>query len=250
MATKNISAALKRAGKLTRRVTAALRTHAVPAAEKIDEGLRDEEGDAFAMGPALGAVADSLERRLGTYSASQRKVQAERRDDSAAQNTRDTLRDALHQKTSKVGRTINLLYGREVLSQMALVGTVPTTPDTLLTFVGDFLSATEGNGFVLPEVTDEHLTFNFPSARAEIAELHDSFARALETTIKEDKETQQARADRNRIYDAWLQELRFARDIARVVLVRSDQADLASRILPTDRQITGEDPLEEDEDDA
>ncbi len=243
MATKNINVTHQRARVLTQRVNAALLTHAVSAAQKLDKERETAGREIYGFEVPLTRVAQTIQERFDAYSATQHELQNEQLEDSQAQKHRNDLRDQLRARVSQLSRAMELVHGRETVQELALAGSTPTTPDNLLTFAQNFLNATSDENFALPQPSSTLVTLDFNAARGQIETLSKELAVALGGLIQEGKETQQARNQRNETYNAWLKELRFGRDQARSVLRHASQDALAARILPTDRQLTGDEAI-------
>ncbi len=231
---------------LTRKVNTALAEHAIPASLALDVQRQLQEKPPYQKDAFLSRVGDSLKGSLITYSDAQELLQREEGEDGDARDERDETAEALRVSTSLTARSIETTFGRKVLIKMSLAGTVPSAADTLNTFVKAFINATSAEDFAPPAPINPHVAFNFAAARAEIVAQHAALQAALTALTTEERQSQQARSDRDVALAAWRQELRFARDEARSILIRAGKDDLAARILPTDRQIDGAEPIEDD----
>ncbi len=74
-----------------------------------------------------------------------------------------------------------------------------------------------------------------------------ALSQLLDLVAQEARETQAARSDRDAARGRWERELRFDIGIARAVLERNEQADLAARLLPSERQIAHTEPLPDED---
>ncbi|MEL6179516.1 MAG: hypothetical protein AAFS10_11205, partial [Myxococcota bacterium] len=108
--------------------------------------------------------------------------------------------------------------------------------------------------YTLPEPTNPFATaLDMASARVRIEALTTTLERTMGAVEAEVRDDQSARLKRDELFEAWEREVRFARDQARAMMVRAGQKELADRLLPTDNQILGVEPIddpEEDEDPA
>jgi hypothetical protein len=228
------------ASTLTRTVISALATHVAPAGKKLDQELEKPLG----LEAAARALAGQVEKSLGIYGAADEVVEKETGEDADARANVDRSKTTLRQKLMDLTGAVDSGYGRPVVARLALVGVTPTAADQLLTAADKFLQATK-EAPPLPAPKQDWQSLDLAAARADIASARDALRSDLEALAKDTRETQQARSDRDRAHAAWEMDVRFCVSFARMVLVRADLSDLADRLLPTERQVSGVEPPDE-----
>ncbi|MEO1269154.1 MAG: hypothetical protein AAFX99_13715 [Myxococcota bacterium] len=251
MTTTNKS--LRRARVVTRRVTAGLIQHAAPAAETLDAELKAEGEEPLVQAEHMRRLAELTQKRFDRYAQGQSSLGQDERETTEARSARDSASGDLKTTLSQLGSVMRATYGQSSTIQANLSGSVPSVSENLLSFARAFLDATEGD-YTLPEPTNPFATaLDMASARVRIEALTTTLERTMGAVEAEVRDDQSARLKRDELFEAWEREVRFARDQARAMMVRAGQKELADRLLPTDNQILGVEPIddpEEDEDPA
>ncbi len=236
------SQTVENARKLTNAVSTAYESHLAQASAQIDE-----ERVALGAQPLEFAArlegATTLKNLFEAFEASELALAQEVKEDSQARQLRNKKFEELYQVLSRLGAAVEAVYGRDGVRKIQLAGRTPRAISALDKFAQGFLRASEPMPD-LPVVVQSFGSVDLVGARAAVAEMVPALRAAQVTLERDERETQLARYQRNKLHAAWYLELRYHIDLLRATLRRAGQEELAERILPSERQFNTIEPLE------
>jgi hypothetical protein len=223
---------------ISRTVISALRTQGPEYAATIEDLLYPTGSPAVDMTGFMGTLGDYLDRVMERVSKSVSEVINEDEESEQATARVDEAVEAMRDNIIETEYLIGGTYGRKLPTVFGFDGDTPTDPDQLLVAAEQVERALRNGS--LPASTRR----GRPALDKD--DLADTLAvdrRALEVALKanktEDRETQQARAERDNAFDAWRFAYRGVANIATGLFFLARATEMAERVRDTGNRRRG-----------
>ncbi|MFT3768041.1 MAG: hypothetical protein QM820_21540 [Minicystis sp.] len=230
------------------KVVASARTHAAEIAKVLAAKAEEAQGAAKAP-PAkhfeatIEAYAATLEHSAATLRSAELTYSAEQADDVAPREKRDKLTADAFGLMVKVRSTVESTMGAAGLKTYGLEGETPRSPRAVASHMGNVVSLMEKQPAT---VTDElGTTFDTKAAVAVINPKRDALESVLTDVDREARELEDALGKRDRAVEAWIDAYQGVATAFSGMCRLAGRKDLAERVRPTSRTVSGEETGEE-----
>lgn len=235
---------------VSRKVVAAARVHGPEVAPRLAERALAAQGASKA--PKNSAflamfvmLADSLEASAGAVRSTALAYTAEMADDTAPRTARDNANEALLTFVVKLRSTVEDIFGSDGLATYALENESPRTPVPLSNHVESVLTQLAEHP---AEITTElGTTFSTKACASALKKKKAALDAALKTVDREERELEGALGKRNAAIEEWVEVYQGVANTLTGLFRLGGRWDLAERVRPTSRTISGEDAGPPDE---
>jgi hypothetical protein len=230
------------------KVAASAQTHRVEVARALAAQSRAVQGSKTeatteVFETAIGALQDMVERAAFELKKAELTLAAEQADDVVPRSQRDGLTMELGALMTRVRSTVEDAMGPEVLPTYGLEGATPRAARQLANHVANVVSLMEQKP---SEVTTElGSTFSTSATVNAIKPKGAALEAALKVVDREARELEKAQSDRDQAVELWTEIYQGVATALSGLYRLAGRKDLADRVRPTSRTLSGEDAAPE-----
>lgn len=229
---------------VSKKVIAAAQTHGPALAPILADKALAAKGDgdtpkaaAFkAMFASLAAMLTSASNALETAELNH---SAEQADDVGPRTARDKAKEQLLALMVKLGSTVEDALGADGLKAYGLEGDTPRTPKTLATYVGNVIHLMTQTPKQV--TTDVGGTFSTAATVKILQKAKAELDAALADVDREARELEETLGTRDQALSEWADVYQGVANTLTGLFRLAGRRDLAERVRPTSRAVTGED---------
>ncbi|UQA58168.1 hypothetical protein [Polyangium aurulentum] len=194
--------------------------------------------EAFAI--VLGFLAESLAHGADRLDQAELAVVAERADDIPVREQRDSLHADLLSRLVRIRSNVADAVGHDALRTYGLEGATPRTPREATSHAFNVANLLKQKPF---KVEVDGATFDSAGMVATLESKAGALHAALEDIEREDQELADALGRRDRITGTWTDDYQGVADALTGLFRLGGRKDLAERVRPTSRTLSGEEVL-------
>lgn len=228
---------------VTRKVAAAAETHGPNLAPTVAARMQELHGQgaptAVAIASLFAALDGSAKGAASRLEATALKLAAEQADDHAPRRQRDEATEAALAVMTRLRSAVSDALGAEGLATYGLAGETPRTPKALsahLTNVANLLGEKPAT-----VTTEFGGTFDSAAARTALLAKNAPLAAALGVVDREERELEEALGQRDQALASWTEVYQGVATTLEGLFRMAGRPDLALRVRPTSRTVSGED---------
>lgn len=236
-------------GKITRTITSTVDANSQEAGSAFEKLLfPNGVPPNLTAEDVLIAISGVLGRRYQTLEAADIERASETQDDDALRDLRDSLVPETRDQVMAIESIVEAHWGERGVGAVGLEGNTPRSPDHLLHYGRNVSSK-----LARLDNMDTRLSVNPPpldQLADELDDLLDELAGVIDDLQIDVRETENARAERNRALDEWDETYSPVASIVENIFRLAELEAQAERVRPTSRRRSGRpEPEDLDEDD-
>lgn len=226
------------------KVAASAQTHrgevakALAAQSRAVQGPKSEAtADVFET--AMAALQDMVERGANELKKAELAYAAEQADDVKPRSQRDALTAELNALMTRLRSTVEDALGPDALPTYGLEGATPRTSRPLANHVANVVSLMQKRPATI--TTELGSTFSTEATVNAIKPKGAALEAALKVVDREARELEKAQSDRDQAVELWTEIYQGVATTLSGLYRLAGRKDLADRVRPTSRSISGED---------
>jgi hypothetical protein len=226
------------------KVAASAQTHRAEVAKSLAAQAKAVQGSktqatADVFETTIGALQDMVERAAAALKKAELTYAAEQADDVQPRSQRDALAIELNALMARLRSTVEDALGSEALRTYGLEGSTPRSARPLVHHVANVVSLMQKKPATV--TTEFGSTFSTEATVTAIQAKGAALEVALKVVDREARELEKAQSDRDQAVELWTEVYQGVATALSGLYRLAGRKDLADRVRPTSRTITGED---------